>query len=62
MDDIIRYYWICWDNHDGTDDEKIIRDRAAAFHFFETLPADYKKLVACYNDHDETLQTVSRII
>ena len=61
MDKIIRYYWICWDNSDGTDGEKILRDRAAALHFFNRLNAPYKKIVACYNDHDETIMAHHRI-
>lgn len=62
MDKIVRYYWLCWDNSDGTEDEKIIRIKENALRFFDKLNAPYKKLVACYNDHDETVMIHNRII
>lgn len=58
MDKIIRYYWIAWDNSDGTEGEQVIRDRDAAIRFYLGLGnVPYRKLVACYNDHDETVST-----
>ena len=61
MDKIIRYYWICWDNSNGTEGEEIIRSKENAIKFFDQLTAPYKKLVACYNDRDETIMVHQRI-
>lgn len=58
MDNITRYYWITWDNTNGIDGEEIFRTRKAADDFFSKLAVPYKKLVACYNDRDETITTV----
>lgn len=57
MDTIIRYYWICWDNTNGTDDEKVFHNPEAAWDYYRKLAVPYKKLCACYNDRDETLST-----
>lgn len=57
MDTIIRSYWIAWDNTNGTDDEKVLHNAAAAWDYYRKLAVPYKKLVACYNDHDVTLST-----
>lgn len=62
MDKIVRYYWICWDNSNGTDGEEIFRDKAKALQYFDKLNVPYKKLVACYNDHDEDIMIHHRII
>ena len=60
MDTIIRAYWICWDNSNGTDDEKVYTaaQKAAAWDYFHKLSVPYKKIVACYRDRDVTLATV----
>lgn len=58
MDTIVRFYWICWDGRDGIDGEEVRRtlpDALKVYHALGDVP--YKKLVACYNDHDETLYT-----
>ena len=57
MDTIIRSYWIAWDNSNGTDDEKVLRNAEAAWDYYRKLAARYKKIVACYNDRDVTLST-----
>ena len=59
MDKIIRSYWIAWDNSNGTDDEAVYRNAEAAWNYYNKLAVPYKKIVACYNDHDETLSTTS---
>jgi len=59
MDTIIRSYWIAWDNTNGTDDEKVFRNADAAWDYYRKLAVPYKKLVACYNDHDVTLSTTA---
>lgn len=61
MDKIIRFYWICWENSDGTEGEEILKDKTAALKFFDQLKVPYKKIVACYNDHDETLMVHHRV-
>ena len=61
MDTIIRTYWIAWDNSNGTDDEKVFpaANATAAWNYYRKLAVPYKKIVACYNDHDETLSTTA---
>ena len=60
MDTIVRFWWICWDNLDGTEEEEIFHNMEKAFEFFRSLNrAPYKKITACYNDHDETICTVT---
>ena len=57
MDRIVRFWWIAWDNRDGTEGELIIRtsskDAVKAYIDLGNVP--YKKLVECYNDHDVTI-------
>ena len=61
MDKIIRFYWICWDNSNGTEGEELFNNKTDALRFFDKLTVPYKKLVACYNDHGETIMTHHRI-
>lgn len=58
MDTIIRAYWICWDNFDGTEGEQLIKTRTEADKAFDALAVPYKKMVACYNDHDEDIKVL----
>lgn len=67
--EIIRYYWIAWDNSNGTDGEVTIRNREQAEKYFEkmvSLNVPYVKLVACdvqrgdYKHSDITLKTYSQ--
>ena len=57
-DTIIRYYWIAWDNRDGTEDEAVARTLEQAEKIYAQVErtAPYVKLVACYHDRDETLK------
>ena len=58
MDNIIRGYWIAWDNRNGSDGEDRTTDRKKAFQIYDSLKkAPYKKIVALYNDHEETIES-----
>ena len=57
MDTIIRNYWICWDNSDGTEGEYLTRSATDAWNHYRKLAVPYKKIEALYNDHDATLAT-----
>lgn len=57
MDTIIRSYWVAWDNANGTDGEMMFSasKKDLAWDFYRDLSVPYKKIVACYHDHDVTL-------
>ena len=62
MDNIIRSWWVVWDNSDGTEGEELFRGIAAGGYAWRCydkqvkLGCPFVKLVACYNDHDETVE------
>lgn len=56
MTDRALYYWLCWDNSDGTEGEDIAKTKEEAFKTFDKLGAvPFKKIVACHETYDRTV-------
>lgn len=50
---IVRFYWVVNDNHDGTETEETFRTKEAALAYYRGLGSvPYKKVVAVYDDKD----------
>ena len=57
MSTIIRFYWVTGDCYNGTDFEVIFpaTRKNDAMEYYNNTHSPFKKIVACYDDHDEEL-------